>query len=154
MSENISHWLETAYSRICAGEAEANVLRDYGLIREEAFTIGVEHLRQENERLRGALQEIVKIGSRGCPDRPEEGAAMKREDYIERIWAEAKLLYLEESEELIPTLITLAYSDGMDAEREACAKLCDKEVGELAYGNDDWYTAKTLAEIIRARGEV
>ena len=51
MSDNISHWLETAYSRICAGEAEANVLRDYGLIREEAFTIGVEHLRQENERL-------------------------------------------------------------------------------------------------------
>ena len=46
-----NHWLETAYSRICAGEAEANVLRDYGLIREEAFTIGVEHLRQENERL-------------------------------------------------------------------------------------------------------
>ena len=62
MSENILHWLETAYSRICAGEAEANVLRDYGLIREEAFTIGVEHLRQENERLREALQEIVKMG--------------------------------------------------------------------------------------------
>ena len=38
-------------------------------------------------------------------------------------------------------------------EREACAKLCDQEVGELAYGNDDWYTAKTLAAIIRARGE-
>jgi hypothetical protein len=28
-----SHWLETAYSRICAGEAEADVLRDYGLWR-------------------------------------------------------------------------------------------------------------------------
>ena len=55
MSENISHWLETAYSRICAGDAEANVLRDYGLMREEAFTIGVEHLRQENERLKAAL---------------------------------------------------------------------------------------------------
>ena len=54
-----SHWLETAYSRICAGEAEANVLRDYGLIREEAFTIGVEHLRQENERLREALEKIA-----------------------------------------------------------------------------------------------
>ena len=40
------------------------------------------------------------------------------------------------------------------AEREECAKLCDQEVGELAYGNDDWYTAKTLAAIIRARGEV
>ena len=55
-----SHWLETAYSRICAGEAEANVLRDYGLIREEAFTIGVEHLRQENERLRGLLTDASK----------------------------------------------------------------------------------------------
>jgi hypothetical protein len=28
-----SHWLETAYSRICAGEAEAEVLQDYGLWR-------------------------------------------------------------------------------------------------------------------------
>ena len=37
------------------------------------------------------------------------------------------------------------------AEREACAKLCDKEVDELAYGGDDWYTAKTLAAAIRAR---
>ena len=55
-----NHWLETAYSRICAGEAEANVLRDYGLMREEAFTIGVEHLRQENERLRGLLRETSK----------------------------------------------------------------------------------------------
>ena len=94
-----NHWLETAYSRICAGEAEANVLRDYGLIREEAFTIGVEHLRQENDRLKVERDEAVK------------------------------------------------------AEREECAKLCDQEVGELAYGNDDWYTAKTLAAIIRARGE-
>ena len=25
-----SHWLETAYSRICAGESEARVLRDCG----------------------------------------------------------------------------------------------------------------------------
>ncbi len=38
-------------------------------------------------------------------------------------------------------------------EREACAKLCDKEVDELAYGGDDWYIAKSLASIIRARGE-
>jgi hypothetical protein len=94
-----SHWLETAYSRICAGDAEADVMRDYGLIREEAFTIGVEHLRQENERLKAERDEAVK------------------------------------------------------AEREACAKLCDQEVGELAYGNDDWYIAKTLAAVIRARGE-
>jgi len=95
-----SHWLETAYSRICAGDAEADVLRDYGLIREEAFTIGVENLRQENERLKAKRDEAVK------------------------------------------------------AEREACAKLCDQEVDELAYGNDDWYIAKTLAAVIRARGEV
>ena len=38
-----------------------------------------------------------------------------------------------------------------EAEREACAKLCDKEVAELLYGGDDWYTAKTLAAAIRAR---
>lgn len=37
------------------------------------------------------------------------------------------------------------------AEREACAKLCDKEVAELLYGGDDWYIAKALAEAIRAR---
>ena len=66
MSDNITHWLETAYSRICAGEAEANVLRDYGLIREEAFTIGVEHLRQENERLRGLIRHI--LGDRITPE--------------------------------------------------------------------------------------
>lgn len=47
-----SHWLETAYSRVCAGEAEANVLRDYGLVREEAFLTGVAHLKAENEALR------------------------------------------------------------------------------------------------------
>ena len=42
----------------------------------------------------------------------------------------------------------------VQAERDACAKLCDQEVDELAYGNDDWYIAKTLAAVIRARGEV
>ena len=62
MSENILHWLGTAYSRISAGEAEANVLRDYGLIREEAFTIGVEHLRQENERLKAERDEVSVFG--------------------------------------------------------------------------------------------
>ena len=74
------------------------------------------------------------------------------EDYIERIWEEAKLLFLEGGEDLIPTLITLAYSGGMDAEREECAKLCDHEMAELLYGGDDWYIAKALAETIRARG--
>ena len=40
-----------------------------------------------------------------------------------------------------------------EAEREECAKLCDKEVAELLYGGDDWYTAKALAKTIRARGK-
>ena len=75
------------------------------------------------------------------------------EEYIERIWAEAKLLFLEGDEELIPTLITLAYSGGMDAEREACAKLCDHEMAEQGYGSDGWHIAKALAKTIRARGQ-
>ena len=75
------------------------------------------------------------------------------EDYIERIWEEAKLLFLEGGEDLIPTLITLAYSGGMDAEREACAKLCDHEMVEQGYGSDGWYIAKALAKTIRARGK-
>ena len=75
------------------------------------------------------------------------------EEYIERIWAEAKLLFLEGDEELIPTLITLAYSGGMDAEREACAKLCDHEMAEQGYGSDGWHIAKALAKTIRARGK-
>ena len=75
------------------------------------------------------------------------------EDYIERIWEEAKLLFLEGGEDLIPTLITLAYSGGMDAEREACAKLCDHEMAEQGYGSDGWHIAKALAKTIRARGK-
>lgn len=43
-----SHWLETAYSRVCAGEAEADVLRDYGLVR----VTDAEALRREAERYR------------------------------------------------------------------------------------------------------
>jgi len=56
-----NHWLETAYERVCAGEGEANVLRDYGLIREEAFTIGVEHLRRDAERYRWLRGEHSRI---------------------------------------------------------------------------------------------
>ena len=56
-----NHWLETAYERVCAGEGEANVLRDYGLIREEAFTIGVEHLRRDAERYRWMKQNVKRI---------------------------------------------------------------------------------------------
>ena len=55
-----NHWLETAYERVCAGEGEANVLRDYGLMREEAFLMGVGHLKAENERLRGLLTDASK----------------------------------------------------------------------------------------------
>ena len=41
-----SHWLETAYSRICAGEAEADVLRDCGWERVD------QALRRDAERYR------------------------------------------------------------------------------------------------------
>jgi hypothetical protein len=63
------------------------------------------------------------------------------EDFIERVWEEAKLLFLEGGEELIPTLIALAYSYGMDDEREACARVCDP------YTHGQWF-----AKAIRARG--
>jgi hypothetical protein len=39
-----------------------------------------------------------------------------------------------------------------EAEREACAKVCDYAATECSYGSDGWYTAKTLAAAIRARG--
>ena len=57
-----SHWLETAYSRICAGEAEADVLRDCGLVRItdgmaetadiHAIVDRQEALRRDAERLK------------------------------------------------------------------------------------------------------
>jgi hypothetical protein len=72
------------------------------------------------------------------------------EDFIERVWEEAKLLFLEGGEELIPTLIALAYSYGMDDEREACAKVCDDLV--LAHPGRADLTADQCAEAIRARG--
>ena len=43
-----SHWLETAYSRVCAGEAEADVLRDCGWERVD----DIEALRRDAERYR------------------------------------------------------------------------------------------------------
>ena len=43
-----SHWLETAYSRVCAGEAEADVLRDCGWER----VTDAEALRRDAERYR------------------------------------------------------------------------------------------------------
>jgi hypothetical protein len=42
-----SHWLETAYERICAGEAEADVLRDCGWER----VTDAEALRLDAERI-------------------------------------------------------------------------------------------------------
>ena len=42
-----SHWLETAYSRVCAGEAEAEVLRDCGWERVR----DAQALRRDAERL-------------------------------------------------------------------------------------------------------
>ena len=53
-----NHWLETAYSRVCAGEAEADVLRDCGWERvtdAEALRRDAERLTADNERLREAL---------------------------------------------------------------------------------------------------
>ena len=55
-----SHWLETAYSRICAGEAEAEVLRDYGLVR--VTDAELEALRKDAERYRWLLNWLAKTG--------------------------------------------------------------------------------------------
>ena len=49
-----SHWLETAYSRICAGEAEADVLRDCGWERVD------QALRRDAERYRW-LRENTRV---------------------------------------------------------------------------------------------
>lgn len=43
-----NHWLETAYSRICAGEAEADVLKDCGWER----VTDADALRRDAERYR------------------------------------------------------------------------------------------------------
>lgn len=98
-----SHWLETAYSRICAGEAEADVLRDCGWervdealrrdaerLREELRQSSIDHTRAEVERLREALQGIAEVDLTGC-DLPVAGhiahgligrarAALRREE--------------------------------------------------------------------------
>jgi len=44
-----------------------------------------------------------------------------------------------------------AYAAAIEAEREACAQVCDYAVTECSYGSDGWYIAKTLAAAIRAR---
>jgi len=48
-----SHWLETAYSRVCAGEAEADVLRDCGWER----VTDAEALRRDAERYRWMTED-------------------------------------------------------------------------------------------------
>ena len=53
-----SHWLETAYSRICAGEAEADVLRDCGWERVD------EALRRDAERYRWLTKDDTKYETR------------------------------------------------------------------------------------------
>lgn len=50
-----NHWLETAYSRVCAGEAEADVLRDCGWERVD------EALRRDAERYRWLRGEHSRI---------------------------------------------------------------------------------------------
>ena len=66
-----NHWLETAYSRVCAGEAEAEVLRDCGwqrvadidaLLRDvEALWRDAERYRwiRDNHEIKGRAMEIV-----------------------------------------------------------------------------------------------
>jgi hypothetical protein len=76
---------------------------------------------------------------------PREGEQMN-EDFIERVWEEAKLLFLEGGEELIPTLIALAYSYGMDDEREACALIAE------SYEPTCESCPSGVANAIRARG--
>ena len=53
-----SHWLETAYSRVCAGEAEADVLRDCGWERVD------EALRRDAERYRWLTKDDTKYETR------------------------------------------------------------------------------------------
>ena len=59
-----NHWLETAYSRVCAGEAEAEVLRDCGWQRVadiDALLRDVEALWRDAERYRWMKQKVKRI---------------------------------------------------------------------------------------------
>lgn len=51
-----NHWLETAYERLCAGEAEDAILEDYELVREPRLR----DLRRDAERLWQALKRYGK----------------------------------------------------------------------------------------------
>ena len=50
-----NHWLETAYERLCAGEAEDAILEDYELVREPRLR----ELRRNAERYRWLLNWLV-----------------------------------------------------------------------------------------------
>ena len=52
-----NHWLETAYSRICAGESEDAILEDYELVREPRLR----DLRRDAERYRWMKREVKRI---------------------------------------------------------------------------------------------
>ena len=67
------HWLAVALERYLAGEPEADVLRDYGYVRESEMQQALQDQRghtgcrvnerraaEEIERLRGALQSIAR----------------------------------------------------------------------------------------------
>ena len=59
-----NHWLETAYSRVCAGEAEAEVLRDCGWQRVadiDALLRDVEAFWRDAERYRWMKQKVKRI---------------------------------------------------------------------------------------------
>lgn len=88
-----SHWLETAYSRICAGEAEADVLRDIGLARItdgmvetadiHAIVDRQEALRRQNERLREALELAFSChGKVLMSDPPQDAWKFNRVDEV------------------------------------------------------------------------
>ena len=47
-----------------------------------------------------------------------------------------------------------AVMDAVNAEREACAKVCDKVKTECEEGGVRFTTARTCAKRIRARGEI
>ena len=59
-----SHWLETAYSRICAGEAEDAILEDYEVVREPRLRdLRLNDARyrwiRDNHEIKGRAMEIV-----------------------------------------------------------------------------------------------
>ena len=58
-----NHWFETAYERLCAGEAEDAILEDYELVREPRLR----DLRRDAERLRTASEKLFRKWSNAAP---------------------------------------------------------------------------------------